>query len=90
MSMPQGWDYNTDENGCNGGPYGFHSMSAAFVPRQVARAIRRFFFFVLVIAGLLGAGFQAIQCARLVSHIASAPHRQLPTTTHSHRKDLPR
>ena len=90
MSWHQGWDYNTDENGLNGAPYGFFSMSAAFVPRSLARTMRRFFFFVLVIAGLAGAAFQAIQCARLVSHVVATPHQQLSPKTHSHRKDLPR
>ena len=56
-----------------------------FIPRRVARFIWRFFLMVLIIAGLFGAAFEAIQCSRVVSHIINDSPSHPTNILHSHK-----
>ena len=71
----------------NHSTYGFSSMSAAFLPRSTARGIWRFFLAVLVIAGLLGAGFAAMQCARVIAHVIIDSRSHSAVIHRAQRKD---
>jgi hypothetical protein len=66
--------------------YGFPSMSAAFIPRAAARGIWRFFLGVLIVAGLLGATLQALQCSRIIAQVISAGSHP-SAIHHANRKD---
>lgn len=89
MNWHQDWDYGGNPEGWNDGRcHGVYGTSAAIVPRPLARTLRSLILVVLLIAGFVGAAFQAVQCARIVARIVSKPHVHIQS--HSHRKDLPR
>ena len=90
MSWQQDWDFNADidRDHC-GGAYGFRQMSAAFIPRRLARVQASFVLTVLAIAGVAGAAFAALQCSHTVSHVISSGSHPAPIH-HSNRKDLSR
>jgi hypothetical protein len=82
------WDQDRDhKQNMNHSTYGFSSMSAAFIPRSTARGIRRFILAVLIIAGLLGAGFAAMQCARVIAHVITDSRSHPSVIHHVQRKD---
>jgi len=82
------WDQDRDhDQNINHSTYGFSSMSAAFIPRSAARGIWRFFLAVLIIAGLIGAGFAAIQCARVIEHVITDSRPHSAVSHHAQRKE---
>ena len=82
------WDRDRDNNqNMNHSTYGFSSMSAAFIPRSAARGIWRFFLAVLIIAGLIGAGFAAMQCARVIAHVITDSRSHSAVSHHAERKE---
>lgn len=80
------WDQDRDHN-VNSVTYGFPSMSAAFIPRSAARGIWRFFLTELIVAGLLGAGFAAIQCARVIELVITDSRSHSGVSHHAQRKE---
>ena len=82
------WDQDRDhDQNMNHSTYGFPSMSAAFIPRSAARGIWRFFLAVLIIAGLIGAGFAAIQCDRVIEHVITDSRSHSAVSHHVQRKE---
>ena len=80
------WDQDHDHN-INTTTYGFPSMSAAFIPPSAARGISRFFLTTLIVAGLLGAGFEVLQCSRVVAQVINDSRSYPAASHHAHRKD---
>jgi VanZ family protein len=81
------WNRDSDHN-MSVVTYGFSSVSAAFIPRSTARSIWRFFLAVLIIAGLLGASFEVMQCYYVISRVVhNDSHAHSAEHHHATRKD---
>ena len=58
-------------------PNGFYELSAQAIPQRQAQTVRRILVGVLLIAGLLGAAFQAVQSLRIVSAVIHSPQKHM-------------
>ena len=56
-------------------PNGFYELSANAIPRRQANIVRRAVIAVLLMAGLLGGAFQALQSLRIVAAVVHSPHK---------------
>jgi hypothetical protein len=56
-------------------PNGFYELSADTIPRRQANVVRRAVIVVLLLAGLLGGAFQAVQSLRIVAAVVHSPHK---------------
>ena len=61
-------------------PNGLYELSANAMPRRQANTVRRLLIAVLLLAGLLGGAFQAVQSLRIVAAVVHSPHKH---TQHS-------
>jgi hypothetical protein len=80
------WSEDCGHN-MNAVTYGFSNMSASFIPRSKASGIWRFFMAVLITAGLIGATFEVMQCAHIISKVVNGPKTHSAAAHHAHRKD---
>ena len=56
-------------------PNGFYELSANVMPRRQANTVRRLLVAVLLLAGLLGGAFQAVQSLRIVAAVVHSPRK---------------
>ena len=72
MNWHEDWDYGPNTTGWDDGRcHGLYGTSAAILPNAATTTVRRSILVTVILAGLAGGGFQAIQCARIVGQVAS-------------------
>lgn len=56
-------------------PNGFYELSGYALPQRQANSLRRILVAVLLLAGLMGGAFQAVQALRLAVTVMAKSHR---------------
>lgn len=73
MNWHEDWDYGPNTTGWDDGRcHGMHGTSAAILPNAATNTVRRSLLVTLILAGLAGGAFQAIQCARIVGQVVNS------------------
>ena len=75
MNWHEDWDYGPNTTGWDDGRcHGLYGTSPAIFPTAASAVVRRFLLAVLILAGVSGGAFQAIQSARIVRRVVSSSH----------------